>query len=229
MQDNISVNSAFLSDNSREPMENVSIFIGSSKEGLDVAQAIELQLQDDGEVTIWKDGVFGLSIGTLESLVNELDRFDFGILVLTPDDVIISRDITSQAPRDNVMFEIGLFMGRLGRSRTFVVCSDCPNLKLPSDLAGVSITRYNAKRLDGNLRSALSPSCTIIRTEIRKHQSSKINRQDISQKDIDSLVKKIGEKREKIIEMQKSNELKDRKIEALHGTCVDLLNQMKSI
>ncbi|MGH7453643.1 MAG: nucleotide-binding protein, partial [bacterium] len=120
-------------------MEKPTLFIGSSSEGLEVARAIEYQLKDDGEVTIWNEGIFGLSLGTLESLVNAIERFDFAILVLTPDDLIVSRDISIQAPRDNVMFELGLFIGRLGRSRTFIVCDgDNKNMRLPSDLAGVT-------------------------------------------------------------------------------------------
>ena len=67
--------------------------------------------------------------GTLEALVRMLDRFDFAVLVITPDDVVSIRGDIRQAPRDNVMFELGLFMGRLGPARTFAVCSDSPNLR----------------------------------------------------------------------------------------------------
>jgi hypothetical protein len=146
-----------------------SLFIGSSssKEGLDAARAIEVNLQHDTEVTLWNRGVFGLNIGTLEALVNALDRFDFAILVITPDDVVTSRDVTSQAPRDNVMFELGLFMGRLGRGRTFAVCNDTRDMKLPSDLAGVTLARFDAGRSDHNLIAAVSPACTMIRQFIR--------------------------------------------------------------
>jgi hypothetical protein len=145
-----------------------SLFIGSSKEGLDIARAVELNLGDGAEITIWSNGVFGLNEGYLESLVNALERFDFAALVLTPDDLVSSRDTISQAPRDNVMFELGLFMGRLGRNRTFVVCSDQSNIKMTSDLAGVHIHKYRENRSDHNKSAAVSPVCTLIRNRIRE-------------------------------------------------------------
>jgi hypothetical protein len=145
-----------------------SLFIGSSSEGLEVARAIEDNLHKDAEVTIWNEGVFGLNRGNLESLVAALERFDFAILVITPDDVTISRDETMQAPRDNVMFELGLFMGRLGRNRTYAFSSDAKNMRLPSDLAGVSLAIYQHDRSDGNLQAATSPGCNQIRRLIRE-------------------------------------------------------------
>ena len=148
-------------------MNRPSVYIGSSKEGLDIARAIQVQLEQDCELTVWSEGMFGLSLGTLEALVNSLERFDFAVLVLTPDDVVISRDAVASTPRDNVMFELGLFMGRLGRSRTFIVCSRETTLKIPSDLAGVGVAGYTTPGPDGNLISALGVPCTHIRAAIR--------------------------------------------------------------
>jgi hypothetical protein len=144
-----------------------ALFVGSSSEGLEVARAIQSQLHRDCEVTIWNEGAFPLGQTTLESLVNALDRFDFAILVLTPDDTILSREIERLAPRDNLLFELGLFMGRLGRSRTFVVAEDSPRMKLPSDLAGVTLAGFDPNRVDKNLVAALGPPCARIRQAIR--------------------------------------------------------------
>jgi hypothetical protein len=144
-----------------------SIFIGSSGEGLKVAQAIEFQLHQEAEITIWNEGFFGLGGNTLETLVNALERFDFAVLVLTSDDLVVSREMPSHCPRDNVMFELGLFMGRLGRSRTFIVCTSDAHIKLPTDLAGVTIARYDENRTDGNLIAAVGPACTLIRNSMR--------------------------------------------------------------
>lgn len=140
-------------------------FIGSSAEGLEIAEAIHCQLSRDAEITIWSAGVFGLGDGTLESLEKALERFDFAILVLTPDDLVVSRRKASQAPRDNVLLELGMFIGRLGRKRTFVVCGN--DIKLPSDLAGVTVTHYEANRSDNNLEAAVIPACSRIRGALR--------------------------------------------------------------
>ena len=99
--------------------------------------------------------MFGLSEGTLESLVKKLPGFDFAILVLTPDDVAITRGEAEQLPRDNVLFELGLFMGKLGRDRCFVVDDRSKQMKLPSDLAGVTPATFEVRcaRSQGKLLS----------------------------------------------------------------------------
>src|ERR1700743_2959049 len=118
------------------------IFIGSSSEGIKIAQAMQVLLDKSCEVTIWSQGVFGLNQGTLESLVLALEKFDFAILILTPDDMITSRDHASQSPRDNVLFELGLFVGGLGRNRTFIVFDRSKQVKIPSDLAGITCATF---------------------------------------------------------------------------------------
>lgn len=145
-----------------------SIFIGSSSEGLTIAEAIQLNLDLSCETIIWSQGLFGLSGGTLESLIIELPKFDFAILVLTPDDLTESRNINSPAPRDNVLFELGLCLGVLGRERTFIVYDRGSNLKLPSDLAGVTCATYQYHEF-GTLQSSLGAASTIIKRTIEKY------------------------------------------------------------
>ena len=143
------------------------MFIGSSAEGLPVGEAIQLNLDYSCEVTIWSQGVFGLGQGTLESLVDRLDDFDFAALILTPDDVKISKDEVFQAPRDNVLLELGLFIGALGRDRSFIVYDRGSKLKLPSDLAGITPATYQAHS-SGNLQSSLGAATTLIKGTIEK-------------------------------------------------------------
>ncbi|HVT17567.1 MAG TPA: TIR domain-containing protein [Thermoanaerobaculia bacterium] len=149
-------------------MPKPRLFVGSSQEGLEVARAVEFQLADDGEVTLWNEGVFGLGRGNLESLVLALDTFDVAVIVLTPDDLLVSRDDEYRSVRDNVLIELGLFLGRFGRERTFIVFDRDSGIKVPSDLAGVSFATFSSKRTDGNLTAALGPSCTQIRSALRR-------------------------------------------------------------
>lgn len=150
------------------PDPRPSVFIGSSAEGLPVAEAIQVNLDHSCEIVIWSQGVFGLSDGTLEALVTRLPVFDFAILVLTPDDMITSREREQQAPRDNVLLELGLCIGALGRERTFTVYDRTSDIKIPSDLAGVTSASYQPHS-DGNLQSTLGAACTQIKGSIQQH------------------------------------------------------------
>jgi predicted nucleotide-binding protein len=125
-------------------MAKPKVFIGSSSEGLAVAHALRANLRNDGEITVWDQGVFGLGAGILESLTAELANTDFAVLALTGDDFVTSRAVSSQSPRDNVL--MGLFMGRCGRLRTYAVMSEADQLKIPSDLYGISFAKYAPRR-----------------------------------------------------------------------------------
>lgn len=105
------------------------IFIGSSSEAVDVANAIQRLLHPYSEVEIWSQDFFELGHGNLESLIKKSKQFDFAILVATCDDKIICRGTESWAPRDNVILELGLFLGVLGAKRTFLIFEDGGPLK----------------------------------------------------------------------------------------------------
>lgn len=144
-----------------------TVFIGSSREGLAVAEAIQLNLDHACDTTIWSQGVFGLGDGTLEALVTRKEDFDFAILVLTPDDLTLSRDEIQPSPRDNVMLELGIFLGAIGRKRTFAVYDRTAIVKLPSDLAGVTHATYQP-HADGNLQATLGAATTLIKGSIQQ-------------------------------------------------------------
>jgi hypothetical protein len=135
------------------------VFIGCSSEGKRVAKLLQLGLTESVDCMIWDQGVFGLSFGNLDSLVAATSQFDYAILVMTPDDQTETRGRTLNTVRDNVLFELGLFMGKLGRDRTFMVSPDDVQLDLPSDLAGV--TRATYRQGDGaSLGAVLGAVCT---------------------------------------------------------------------
>jgi predicted nucleotide-binding protein len=115
------------------------------------------------DVVIWSQGVFGLSRGTLETLVEKAPSFTHAILVLTPDDMLLKRADEVATARDNVLFELGLFMGALGRERTFVVNEK--SVRLPTDLAG--ITTVSFQRGEGiNVVANMGPVVTKLQLEI---------------------------------------------------------------
>jgi CRP/FNR family cyclic AMP-dependent transcriptional regulator len=131
------------------PREQPVVFIGSSKEGLKIAERIYRYLKQRPLVPkLWSDGVFQSSKTTIEDLIRTSETCDYAILVLTPDDVIVSRSKKSLSPRDNVVFELGLFMGALSRERAVVVTPLRTILKTPTDLLGLTQVRlpYHATR-----------------------------------------------------------------------------------
>jgi predicted nucleotide-binding protein len=138
------------------------VFIGSSAEGLSVAEAIHLGLDYVAECTIWNHGVFSPSQTAIESIIDASAAYDFAIIILSADDMIEKRGSQGIGPRDNMIFELGLFTGALGRARTFMVYCRDEELVLPSDLAGVTSVTY-AKRSDDNLEAALGPVCSRIK------------------------------------------------------------------
>lgn len=144
-----------------------SLFVGSSSEGLRIAQAVQVLLDPVSEVELWTQGVFGLMRGTLESLVVALSRFDFALLVLTADDLLVSRGTEKQVARDNVLFELGLFVGGIGQDRTFMLFDRSRPPSLPSDLAGVAATTFELHS-SGNLEASLGAPCTRIQRAIEK-------------------------------------------------------------
>jgi len=153
-------------------MERPTIFIGSSSEGRPTARAIKEQFDDEADVDIWDENIFKLHSSYLESLLRAANLYDFAILVFTPDDSTTSRDSMHLAPRDNVLFEHGLFLGRLGPNRAFIICDE--EVKVPSDFAGIKIAKFR-RRDDGNLKSAVSTACNEIRTAIEdERQRSEI-------------------------------------------------------
>ena len=102
---------------------------------------------------------FWLSKGNLENLLAAVKRVDYAVLVLSQDDVVSKRGEMVVSPRDNVLFELGLFIGALGREKTAMVyCRDDPP-DLPTDLLGLTPATY-ARRRDGNLQAALGAVCT---------------------------------------------------------------------
>lgn len=158
-------------------MNKPKIFIGSSVEGLEIAYAVQQNLSYNVEVTVWSQGVFELSMTSIESLISILEQSDFAIFIFSPDDIIKIREIEHITVRDNVIFELGLFIGKLGRERTFIILPDKIDFHIPTDLLGITTGKFETNRLDGNFQAATGPVCHQIRTQINK--IGKLNNSEI--------------------------------------------------
>lgn len=64
-------------------MRKPRIFIASAVEALDVADAFNVNLDHQAEVTVWKNG-FNLSQNTIDSLIKMAESVDFAIFILRP-------------------------------------------------------------------------------------------------------------------------------------------------
>lgn len=123
--------------------DKIRVFIISSAEALPIARAVQNEFEHDPfEIVIWSSGVFRVTNYTLEDLEREVDNSDFAIAIAHTDDVTQSRDQQWPSPRDNVIFELGMFLGRLGRNRAILLEPRGENVKLPSDLTGMMTLTY---------------------------------------------------------------------------------------
>lgn len=141
-----------------------NIFIGSSREGLHVAELVKKHLSDFADCRIWNDQVFKFNSSYFETLMELLNFYDYGIMVGTADDLVVSRDQHHSETRDNVLFELGLFLGRLGKEKVFFL--KAKNAKTPSDLSGISIPEFS--ETDGPaLEAEIQQRCEEIINQIR--------------------------------------------------------------
>jgi predicted nucleotide-binding protein len=144
------------------------LFIASSTEALPVASEIHAGLSKDPViVTLWSEGVFGASDFSLEALERAAEEADFAVLVFSADDKLLSRGQELDAPRDNVVFELGLFIGAIGRKRTFIVLPQNTKIKIPTDLLGITPITYAVGDPE-NPSSQIGTVCTELRRIINQ-------------------------------------------------------------
>lgn len=143
------------------------IFIGSSREGVNVAKKIKDTInekcKDWLECELWNDGkVFSINNGTLDSLIKASRKYDYGIFVASNDDIVSKRWKINKTMRDNVLFEMGLFLGSLGLNRAFLITHS--KISLPSDFNGVTMIRYSKNNINNKINDII--------TELNKTKNS---------------------------------------------------------
>ncbi len=148
-------------------MQKPRLFIASSMEGYNIAQAVNSNLDFESESTLWSGGTFKLSSNPLEDLVRKASVVDFALFVFTPDDVAVIREREDYVVRDNVLFELGLFIGAIGKERCFILKPRGVEMRLPSDLLGLTAADYDPNRSDLDMESATNRACYLIKNEFK--------------------------------------------------------------
>jgi CRP/FNR family cyclic AMP-dependent transcriptional regulator len=139
--------------------EKVRVFIMAPAEAGEIARALHETLEKEAfHVVIWTEGLFRGTRYALDTLEGELDRSDIAIAV---------SGANPEASHDHIIFELGFFMGRLGRHRTFLLEPRNDEIKLPAELAGINTIAY--KLADGqDITEALVPACNRLRKIIHE-------------------------------------------------------------
>jgi hypothetical protein len=134
-----------------------------------LAEAVQRLLEYDAYCTVWPQGIFTAGEPTLVDLMSAVREHDYGIFICTPDDITRSRSLDSHSPRDNVLLEAGMFLGRYGIGRGFIIAPrDIPNFRLPSDFRGITVADYESERLkSGKPDGTLGTACSTIKAKIQ--------------------------------------------------------------
>ncbi len=144
----------------RQPSQGLSVFVGSSLEGLSVARIISdgLKHYKKSIPKIWSiPGIFSPGGIKHELLLKEARRSDFAVFAFGPDDKSASREKDTLNPRDNVIFELGLFTALLDKTRVFIVKDQNSEIKIPRDLVATVINYTN--KPGQLLTGTLAPAC----------------------------------------------------------------------
>lgn len=148
----------------RAPNARSKLFIGSSTEGLAIARAVQEHLEHDPvDASVWTDDVFSPSGSTLADLMRAVQDSDFGLFILTPDDETNSRGTQKSSPRDNVVLELGMFLGLHGPQRAFFMRPRGTDLKIPTDLLGIGAFDYDPSRVGTDPLGALAAATSKLR------------------------------------------------------------------
>jgi hypothetical protein len=157
-------------------MDKPRIFLGSSGQQKKLLQALTRGLEDVAHVEPWTTS-FNPGTSTLARLFELAHEVDFAAFVFARDDWTAANSPASPptgsgqaSPRDNVVFEAGLFGGALGMHRTFIL--HAKDSKLPSDLLGFTCVRYGeaatpseTKAINQKLRKAIESEGRVARIE----------------------------------------------------------------
>lgn len=138
------------------------IFIGSSSEQLSTLNEIVELLGDTVQCIPWTDA-FALNKSGLDSLIKQTRLADFSILIATKDDLTKQRGESLTKPRDNVIFEFGLFLGAASPEKCYLIAEE--DADLPTDLDGIAVAKFTR---DTGKYNSLDRIVESIKTQINR-------------------------------------------------------------
>lgn len=147
-----------------------TVFIASSSEALPVAEAVHIKLDTELRPKLWENA-FDLSSMTITTLISKTKEADYAVFVFHPDDKSLIREKEYSSVRDNVILELGMFIGALGLEKCFILVpkSSESTFRLPTDLAGITASFYDDQDVD--VSDAVTSSCAKIKQIIKKLES----------------------------------------------------------
>jgi len=150
-----------------DPIETIRIFIASSTPNKRVARTFARVLQNRGfQTKVWDEWVFWPNESTFDGLLRVSTEYNFAIVIWGPSDVTTTGGKSISSPRDNVIFEAGLFLGVMGRHKVFIAEDETAETKIPSDYAGITRMSYEGSLLERDPDSAVRSACDRIQRNI---------------------------------------------------------------
>lgn len=149
-------------------MSPPKVFIGSPAETLSLAVILQSHLERCSSAHAYHERVFEINRGPLESVLKAVDEYDFACLLAPPLDALSSREQEQVVTRTNIILEYGLFLGRLGPERVFLLYPRDTPPEFPSDLEGVTHIDYKTVDDDNPAVAVLAPAAQQIEEKIRE-------------------------------------------------------------
>jgi hypothetical protein len=129
---------------SKPSVDKPCLSVICSAESVAAARTLRIELDDSLTVRLWTEAESSSGLFSEQSLFGLLETSDFAVFVVGEGEVLdIQSSSRLQQSRLNLIFELGLFVGRLGASRVFVVAPSMSSFRLPSDLVGLQLLTYS--------------------------------------------------------------------------------------
>lgn len=156
----------------RQDRAKPRIFLASSSEAGDLLTELFVLISkgDWCLVRPWNFSTFEAGKSFFDSLYDNTRDIDFAVILYTGDDQTSSRGVTQAAPRDNVIFELGFFLARLGPEAVIVV-SPINVPKIPSDYSGYAVLSYDPST--GSPTEYLTPAAAQVKLQLKKKWQSR--------------------------------------------------------